>query len=206
MNKKTYTYPLICTRGAIIFPHQETGIDVGRSNSINTINYANENGSLVVITCQKDIKQDDVSIDNIYSVGTLCLIKNLCKRSDYYKVTFLGQSRCRIVNADLSGDIFQAEIELLEEEHGDELALKILTGRAIDEFNANPALNKLGGLSHNLLNNFDSIVASSIADGYAQNFVNDFAHKQEYLEENVIEKRLEKMIVELNKDRMIEDL
>ena len=206
MNKKTYTYPLICTRGAIIFPHQETGIDVGRSNSINTINYANENGSLVVITCQKDIKQDDVSIDNIYSVGTLCLIKNLCKRSDYYKVTFLGQSRCRIVNADLNGDIFQAEIELLEEEHGDELALKILTGRAIDEFNANPALNKLGGLSHNLLNNFDSIVASSIADGYAQNFVNDFAHKQEYLEENVIEKRLEKMIVELNKDRMIEDL
>ena len=36
--------------------------------------------------------------------------------------------------------------------------------------------------------------------------MNDFAHKQEYLEENVIEKRLEKMIVELNKDRMIEDL
>ena len=71
MNKKTYTYPLICTRGAIIFPHQETGIDVGRSNSINTINYANENGSLVVITCQKDIKQ-------MMSVSTISIRSVLC--------------------------------------------------------------------------------------------------------------------------------
>ena len=113
--QNTYTYPLICTRGALVFPNQEMSIDVGRQVSVNTVEYALQHDSLAVVVCQKDVKENNPSIDNIYSVGTLCLIKNSRKRSDYYKVTFIGKIRCKIVNAIFTDELITTDVELLED-------------------------------------------------------------------------------------------
>ena len=36
-----YSYPLLCTRGAVVFPMQDLAVEVGRKPSIDAVNYAN---------------------------------------------------------------------------------------------------------------------------------------------------------------------
>ena len=47
-------YPVIATRGIIIFPNQEIAIEVGREKSINALNEARKNfDGLALLLCQK---------------------------------------------------------------------------------------------------------------------------------------------------------
>ena len=37
------TYPLVCTRGVVLYPNQEIVIDVGRDNSVHAVENAQDN-------------------------------------------------------------------------------------------------------------------------------------------------------------------
>lgn len=204
--QNTYTYPLICTRGALVFPNQEMSIDVGRQVSVNTVEYALQHDSLAVVVCQKDVKENNPSIDNIYSVGTLCLIKNSRKRSDYYKVTFIGKIRCKIVNAIFTDELITADVELLEDVYEDNLKLQALSRRAFMEFNATAVKLNRTTINNAFITNFDPNSTAFVVDNFAQVCIFDYKHKQEYLEEISVNKRTEMMLLELNKERMMEDI
>ena len=49
-------YPLLYTRGVVVYPFQDVTIDVGRQASIDLLDYAVENKIDIVVTSQKDIK------------------------------------------------------------------------------------------------------------------------------------------------------
>lgn len=204
--QNTYTYPLICTRGALVFPNQEISIDVGRQVSVNTVEYALQHDSLAVVVCQKDVKENNPSIDNIYSVGTLCLIKNSRKRSDYYKVTFIGKIRCKIVNAQFSDELITADVELLEDVYEDNLKLQALSRRTFMEFNATAVKLNRTTINNAFITSFDPNSTAFVVDNFAQVCIFDYKHKQEYLEEISVNKRTEMMLLELNKERMMEDI
>ena len=204
--QNTYTYPLICTRGALVFPNQEMSIDVGRQVSVNTVEYALQHDSLAVVVCQKDVKENNPSIDNIYSVGTLCLIKNSRKRSDYYKVTFIGKIRCKIVNAIFTDELITTDVELLEDVYEDNLKLQALSRRAFMEFNATAVKLNRTTINNAFITNFDPNSTAFVVDNFAQVCIFDYKHKQEYLEEISVNKRTEMMLLELNKERMMEDI
>ena len=204
--QNTYTYPLICTRDALVFPNQEMSIDVGRQVSVNTVEYALQHDSLAVVVCQKDVKENNPSIDNIYSVGTLCLIKNSRKRSDYYKVTFIGKIRCKIVNAIFTDELITTDVELLEDVYEDNLKLQALSRRAFMEFNATAVKLNRTTINNAFITNFDPNSTAFVVDNFAQVCIFDYKHKQEYLEEISVNKRTEMMLLELNKERMMEDI
>ena len=204
--QNTYTYPLICTRGALVFPNQEMSIDVGRQVSVNTVEYALQHDSLAVVVCQKDVKENNPSIDNIYSVGTLCLIKNSRKRSDYYKVTFIGKIRCKIVNAIFTDELITTDVELREDVYEDNLKLQALSRRAFMEFNATAVKLNRTTINNAFITNFDPNSTAFVVDNFAQVCIFDYKHKQEYLEEISVNKRTEMMLLELNKERMMEDI
>lgn len=204
--KNTYTYPLICTRGALVFPNQEISIDVGRQVSINTVDFALQHDSLAVVVCQKDIKENVPGADNIYSVGTLCLIKSSRKRSDYYKVTFVGRIRCAILNARFQSDLIMADVELLEDVFEDNLKLEALSKRTFIEFNSTAVKLNRTSINTAVINSFDPATVSFVVDNFAQACVFDYKRKQDYLEENNVNKRTEMMLLELNRERMMEDI
>ena len=204
--KNTYTYPLICTRGALVFPNQEISIDVGRQVSINTVDFALQHDSLAVVVCQKDIKENVPGADNIYSVGTLCLIKSSRKRSDYYKVTFVGRIRCAILNARFQSDLIMADVELLEDVFEDNLKLEALSKRTFIEFNSTAVKLNRTSINSAVINSFDPATVSFVVDNFAQACVFDYKRKQDYLEENNVNKRTEMMLLELNRERMMEDI
>ena len=54
------TYPLVCTRGVILFPEQEIVIDVGRQPSLKAIENAQDNyEDKVVLFSQIELQKDD---------------------------------------------------------------------------------------------------------------------------------------------------
>ena len=68
-------YPVICTRGVIIFPNQEVIIDVGREISVKAFKMAQTNSdSLLWIVSQKDMMIDNPTTEDMFRYGTLCHI------------------------------------------------------------------------------------------------------------------------------------
>lgn len=86
--------PLICTRDIIVFPEQEVSIEVGRPKTIKAVDEANINSDgYVVVVCQKEFQVDEPGFDDIYNVGTLCLIKTIRRKNNALTIVVKGIER-----------------------------------------------------------------------------------------------------------------
>ena len=80
--KKIYTIPLIPLRGLTVFPNVVVHFDVGREKSIAAIEQAMLEEQEVFLAAQKDSAIEDPSKDEIYTIGTICKIKQILKMND----------------------------------------------------------------------------------------------------------------------------
>eukprot|EP00828_Plagiopyla_frontata_P044643 TRINITY_DN7354_c0_g1_i4.p1 TRINITY_DN7354_c0_g1~~TRINITY_DN7354_c0_g1_i4.p1 ORF type:complete len:824 (-),score=162.33 TRINITY_DN7354_c0_g1_i4:570-3041(-) len=80
--KKLYTIPLIPLRGLTVFPNVVVHFDVGRKKSIAAIEQAMLEEQEVFLVAQKDLAVEDPNKDEIYSIGTICRIKQILKMND----------------------------------------------------------------------------------------------------------------------------
>ena len=73
--------PVICTRGMIVFPHNDLTLDVGRRKSLRAIEDAMNtyDGNLIFVS-QTNPVDEDPGFDGVYHVGTLCKIKKRIRR------------------------------------------------------------------------------------------------------------------------------
>ena len=120
INGVSVRVPVICTRGIIVFPGQDVMIEVGRSKSINAVNLAVDSyDKMVWIVCQQDMLVDNPGIRDLYSTGTLAKIKVLRKKKGFMRVTFTGMKRARLVQLEDSDRIMMADVEPVDDIHGD---------------------------------------------------------------------------------------
>ena len=75
MNFEPRTMPLLPLRGLIVFPQMLLTFDVERPASLAAINMANRGDHLIFLSAQKDISVDVPEEKDIYSVGTVCRIR-----------------------------------------------------------------------------------------------------------------------------------
>lgn len=80
--KKIYTIPLIPLRGLTVFPNVVVHFDVGREKSIAAIEQAMLEEQEVFLAAQKDSAIENPSKDEIYTIGTICKIKQILKMND----------------------------------------------------------------------------------------------------------------------------
>ncbi len=196
-----YSYPLLCTRGAVIFPLQDLAVEVGRQASIDAVNYANAYRSNIVLVSQKDLTVDLPGPDDVYNVGTICRIKTSRERDDHLKVIFTGMTRCRITKHFIKDDVNFVEVEEILDTVEDEEQIEILTKKALAEFNV--IAQKFGrpGFPIRQLTSFDSTMASVLVDTFAQIYIQNVEDKQLFLEEENINKRLNMMLSNIEKER-----
>lgn len=196
-----YSYPLLCTRGAVIFPLQDLAVEVGRQASIDAVNYANAYRSNIVLVSQKDLTVDLPGPDDVYNVGTICRIKTSRERDDHLKVVFTGMTRCRITKHFIKDDVNFVEVEEILDVVEDEDAIEILTKKALGEFNV--IAQKFGrpGFPIRQLTSFDSTMASVLVDTFAQIYIQNVEDKQLFLEEENINRRLNMMLSNIEKER-----
>ena len=106
--------PLIPLRGMSIFPHMVIHFDVGRDKSINALEKAMVDDSLILLCTQKDAKIEDPSSEDFYHIGTIAKIKQMLKLpGGVIRVLVEGINRGRIKEIVQEDEYFKAEVEEL---------------------------------------------------------------------------------------------
>ena len=111
--KKLYTIPLIPLRGLTVFPSVVVHFGVGREKSIAAIEQAMLEEQEVFLAAQKDSAIEDPSKDDIYTIGTICKIKQILKMNDNsIRVLVEGKVRGKITEyIDEEKDYIKVSVE-----------------------------------------------------------------------------------------------
>ena len=183
-------FPLICTRGIIVFPNQEIVFDVGRSASIAAITAAkNLHDSFVVLLSQKDIMVEAVSVDNMYNFGSLCHIEFIRKEKDLYKVKVKSLARANINSITFDGSMYLANISVVDSYVTDKEEESIEVKNVIKE--CQMIFSELPNLPKDLFSQLTSTVdGEALSDNLGQFYPMELSSRQDILEQLDVNKRL----------------
>ena len=183
--------PILPLRDVVVYPHMVIPLFVGREKSITALDTAMESGKKILLVAQKQADIDSPTADDIYRVGTLATILQLLKLPDgTVKVLVEGANRAR-VTAILEGDYFSADIELIEEQSGDDSReLDGLKRTIVSQFENYVKLNKK--VPPEILASLTSIEQPGrLADTVAAHMSLQLDEKQKVLEVEGLRERLE---------------
>lgn len=201
MSEKITSLPLIPLRGISIFPNMIIHFDVGREKSRAAINAAMENQTEIFLSTQKDYEIEDPEFDDIYEIGTICKIKQIIKLpNDVIRVLVEGIDRGRLTNLITNEEYLEGEIEKIvepsnEEYEGMEAYVNLLK-KSFSKY-----IKASGTVRNNVMSIFDTIDNySELADVVASYIIVDEDTRQEVLQEIDCVKRIEKLLVIIEKE------
>lgn len=196
--------PIICTRGAIIFPGQDMSLDVGRRASVDVVNFSLNMNLDVILVSQKNIDIDEPKKNDLYEIGTICHIRASRKRDDHLKVVFVGEDRCRLIEIYEIDGIKYASVEVLSDVVEDDLALEVLKTKVKKEYSLFEQKN--GRAPLRAPENMSNQYISELVDGFAQANIFNSGEKQKFLEEYHLEKRLEMFLTYVSLEKKKEEI
>ena len=196
--------PIICTRGAIIFPGQDMPLDVGRQASVDVVNFSLNMNLDVILVSQKNIDIDEPKKNDLYEIGTICHIRASRKRDDHLKVVFVGEDRCRLIEIYEIDGIKYASVEVLSDIVEDDLALEVLKTKVKKEYSLFEQKN--GRAPLRAPENMSNQYISELVDGFAQANIFNSGEKQKFLEEYHLEKRLEMFLTYISLEKKKEEI
>ncbi|AJA48742.1 Lon protease [Clostridium pasteurianum DSM 525 = ATCC 6013] len=107
--------PLIPLRGIVIFPYMVMHFDVGREKSILALEDAMINEQEIFLVAQKKAKTESPEERDIYSIGTICTVKQLLKLpGNTMRVLVEGNKRAKINKYIEKEPFFKVEVEEIE--------------------------------------------------------------------------------------------
>lgn len=196
--------PIICTRGAIIFPGQDMSLDVGRRASVDVVNFSLNMNLDVILVSQKNIDIDEPKKNDLYEIGTICHIRASRKRDDHLKVVFVGEDRCRLIEIYEIDGIKYASVEVLSDVVEDDLSLEVLKTKVKKEYSFFEQKN--GRAPLRAPENMSNQYISELVDGFAQANIFNSGEKQKFLEEYHLEKRLEMFLTYISLEKKKEEI
>jgi ATP-dependent Lon protease len=108
--------PMLTLRGLCVFPEMLLNFDVERALSVAALNVAAEGDRTIFLLTQKDMSKEIPTQGDLYTVGTICYIKQLLRiPGGGIKVLVEGQKRARLKNILNDKSFFLAEVEPIEE-------------------------------------------------------------------------------------------
>lgn len=114
------TYPLVCTRGVVLYPNQEIVIDVGRETSDTAVENAHDNYDKKFVCFLKKNLNKKILQSKTYILYGLCVkFAIFVVLITFYAVKFRGIKRVKLnkwINGSLSDLV---EVEILESEKQD---------------------------------------------------------------------------------------
>ena len=207
--KEKITLPLLITKGYTVFPGaRDDRIDAGRDFSIRAINASRDNdSSLILIVSQKDRSVETPTDKDIYKVGTLCRISSYSDMKTYVRIRVIGTSRVKINNVtfDASG-YYVADVEVLKNIPGDDRKIVSLMKQITTALQNVPQVTS--NIPRSVMVQLTSHGANpeEIADILAPYLPLNDNGRQEILEAQEIEKRLELVLASLNEAKISADI
>ena len=191
---KNLILPLLALRGITIFPGMIVNFDVERPISIAALNEAISSDQRIFLVAQKDIATDVPKDEDLFSVGTVCNIKQVLRvpGSTLVKVMVEGQYRARLVDILERVPHFMAEVEEIHDENVKHLSerVELLLRRGVSMYDEYAGL--AGHITpDNLVAIVDKEDPGYVADYIAQTVYLKHTEKQLVLEELRPVRRLE---------------
>ena len=117
--------PVLPVRDIVVFPYMIIPLFVGRDLSIKAIDHALNTNRMVVLLSQKDINIEAPAPDDLYSVGTVCMIIRMLKLPDgRVKILVQGLSKVKAIDFTQSEPFFISRIEKLPEQKSEGVSLE----------------------------------------------------------------------------------
>lgn len=127
MDETIQILPIIPLRGMVVFANTSVSLDIGRQKSINALNKAVKEGTLLFVATQKDLAVTEPKKADLYSVGTLVTVLQVVKLSpDNIRVIVKGVQPATIREFYDMGDFLQVSVTLNEYEVDDEVLTEAL--------------------------------------------------------------------------------
>ncbi len=187
------SHPVLPLRDIVVFPHMIVPLFVGREKSVRALEEVMQDDREILLASQVDPSVDDPTTDGIYRTGVLANVLQLLKLPDgTVKVLVEGRSRVKITEYLENDDFFEARVEALAEEQGDEATVKALLRSVGEDFERYAKIKKnipeeaLSAVS-------ETHEANKLADLVAGHLGIEVAQKQELLETLAVDERLEKV-------------
>ncbi|MCZ6858875.1 MAG: endopeptidase La [Alphaproteobacteria bacterium] len=193
-------YPVLPLRDIVVFPHMIVPLFVGRDKSVRALEDVMQDDKQILLVAQKNAAQDDPTVGDIYSVGTIGTVLQLLKLPDgTVKVLVEGGQRTRITRYVDNKDFFQAYAEIVEEKPGDPKEVEALSRTVVSQFEQYIKLNRK--IPPEVLVSINQIdEPAKLADTVASHLSLKIPEKQELLEFAVVSERLEKIYAHMESE------
>ena len=192
--KEYITLPMLALRGVSVYPGMIINFEVERPYSVNALNAANKSDRLIFLTAQKDPTEDMPEAKDVYTVGTVCRIKQQFQqpRSQVYRAMVEGIYRADAAEITAGRHYFTARVEALPDkaERVSAVKLEALMRNVIGLYEEyTQEMSPFG--AEQMLDLVSSSDPGYISNYIAQNIPADVPEKQMLLEELRPSKRLE---------------
>ena len=196
----TNIYPVLPLRDIVVFPHMIVPLFVGRDKSVHALDDVMKDDKQILLLAQKNAADDDPTIDDIYTVGTVSTVLQLLKLPDgTVKVLVEGGRRAKITRYTDNELFFQAEAELIGEIEGDSQEQEALARTVVGQFEHYIKLNKK--IPPEALVSVNQIESpGKLADTIASHLALKISEKQELLEIENVTERLEKVFAHMESE------
>jgi ATP-dependent Lon protease len=193
------TMAVIPLRNSVFFPTQVLPISVGRDKSLRALEEARANNAPVLVTAQRDAKNEDPSPADLYPVGTVARILKIFSLPDGSKNVLLqGVARARLLTPLQTEPYIKAGTQRMEDEVVGDIETDALVTSIRNVFHRMVELSQEYSDEHlSIVLNSDD--AGGTADITAAIMNAPVREKQDILETRNVKERLQKVHMQLNK-------
>ncbi len=178
---------------------------VGRDRSIKAIEHALETSDLVLVVAQRVLTSEDPGLGDLYEVGTVCRIEtSTVNESGGRQIVVTGIARERLFDLRLDpGGYLVARGESLSDVHSPDTTRNEALFYNLKEI-AREVVQLLPGTTESLIKLIDRIEDSAYLTNVCAAYLNlSLSQKQEFLENVLVESRIESLLTFMHKEREI---
>ena len=191
------TLPLLPLRDVVVFPHMVIPLFVGRPKSIKALEVAMEAGRQIMLVAQKAAGKDEPKPDDMFEVGCVSSILQMLKLPDgTVKVLVEGVQRATTHGVTDNGEYFVSDVTPVPPETETKSEVEALRRAVTQQFDQYVKLNKK--IPPEILTSIAGIDdAGRLADTIAAHLPLKLENKQAVLDLVEVDKRLEKLLEQL---------
>lgn len=195
------TLPLLALRGLVIFPDMILHFDVGRKKSLLALNEAMSADQTIFLVTQRDLRDDEPDADALYNIGVVARVRQVLRLpGDNVRVLVEGLYRARLQDITGTEPFFTARVRECLSRHvtnNDKIQALLRECRSSFENYATlaPKISPDVMLGVSATDNIDRL-----SDYIASNILLPPEEKQQLLETLDPEKRIEKLMIILERE------
>lgn len=207
MAKKTeIIVPLLPLRGLLVYPTMVLHLDVGREKSVQALEKAMVDDSLIFLTTQKEVSIDEPLEDDLYKMGTLTKVKQMLKLPNgTIRVLVEGLKRAEIVTFLEEDDHYSVEIKTYEDPVEKDAESQALMRTMLDYFEQYIKMSKkISAETFSTVTDIEE--PGRMADIISSHLPLKLREKQEILETLDVKERIQKIVDIIHNEKEVLNL